>query len=219
MRGFFFFFFFFIDFFRWWQQHFEFQPVRVAVEGRSNAVQNTHVRLLWRDFLAYCTSPVSVHLVMVCVGCSFRFFFYFNLFAQFETTKSHENSVFLYPFSSRAISPQSNGGGGGGGGEERKTKQTTTKNKQQKNCILYRWTVWFVRYGEPCVSLESTTFLNRFWVPVSSFAQTIWLNYLWWHDYHNKNNETKSYVSILKYNFFIPTDGLTELLLMTWLRW
>ena len=35
--------------------------------------------------------------------------------------------------------------------------------------------------------------------------------------YDDKNNETKSYASILKYNFFIRTDGLTELLVMTWL--
>ena len=32
-------------FFCWWQQHFEFQPARVAVEGRSNVVRNTHARL------------------------------------------------------------------------------------------------------------------------------------------------------------------------------
>ena len=30
-------------FFCWWQQHFEFQLACVAVEGRSNLVQNTHV--------------------------------------------------------------------------------------------------------------------------------------------------------------------------------
>ena len=29
-----------------------------------------------------------------------------KLFAQFKTTKSHENYVFLYPFSNMAISPQ-----------------------------------------------------------------------------------------------------------------
>ena len=34
---------------------------------------------------------------------------FFNLFAQFKTTtKSHENCLFLYPFSSMAISPQIN---------------------------------------------------------------------------------------------------------------
>ena len=34
---------------------------------------------------------------------------FFSLFAQFKTTtKSHENYVFLYPFSSVAISPQHN---------------------------------------------------------------------------------------------------------------
>ena len=55
-----------------------------------------------QDFLAYCTWPVSVHLAMTCVIQQF-----FNLFAQFKTTtKSHENYVFLYPFSNMAISPQ-----------------------------------------------------------------------------------------------------------------
>ena len=53
-------------FFRW-QWHFEFQPARVAVEGRSSVVLNTHAR---QDFLAYCTRPVSVHLAMACTGCS-----------------------------------------------------------------------------------------------------------------------------------------------------
>ena len=28
--------------FHWWQRHFDFQPVHVAVEGRSNVVRNTH---------------------------------------------------------------------------------------------------------------------------------------------------------------------------------
>ena len=32
-------------FFCWWQRHFEFQLACVAVEGRSNVVQNTHVQL------------------------------------------------------------------------------------------------------------------------------------------------------------------------------
>ena len=40
---------------------------------------------------------------MGCVGCSFDSF---SVFAQFKTTKSHENDVFQYPFSSMAISPQ-----------------------------------------------------------------------------------------------------------------
>ena len=34
-----------VFFSRWWQRHFEFQTARVAVEGRSNAVWNTHARL------------------------------------------------------------------------------------------------------------------------------------------------------------------------------
>ena len=32
-----------------------------------------------QDFLAYCTRPVSVHLVMACVGCSFNNFSIFLL--------------------------------------------------------------------------------------------------------------------------------------------
>ena len=62
-----------------------------------------------QDFLAYQyhTRPVSVHLVMARIGCSVNSFF--SLFAQFKTTrKSHENYVFLYPFSNMAISPQNN---------------------------------------------------------------------------------------------------------------
>ena len=59
-----------------------------------------------QDFLAYCTRPVSVHLAMVCVGCSLDSFSIF--FALFYTTKSHKNCVFLYPFFNVAISPQNN---------------------------------------------------------------------------------------------------------------
>ena len=33
----------------------------------------------WWDFLAYCTRPVSVHLAMACVGCSFDRFTFFLL--------------------------------------------------------------------------------------------------------------------------------------------
>ena len=69
-------------FFHWWQRHFEFQPARVAVEGRSNVVQNTYARLqisLPTRFLSLLHMPVSVHLVMVCVGCSFHSFSIFLL--------------------------------------------------------------------------------------------------------------------------------------------
>ena len=60
-----------------------------------------------QDVYAYCTRPVSMHLMMVCVSCSFNSFF--NLFALFcTTTKSHKNYVFLYSFFSMAISPQNN---------------------------------------------------------------------------------------------------------------
>ena len=72
-------------FFRWWQWHFEFQLACVAMEGRSNVVLicmhnvKSHTQ---RDFLAFCTMPVSVLLAMECVGCSFDSFsvFLLNLF-------------------------------------------------------------------------------------------------------------------------------------------
>ena len=61
----------------------------------------------WWYFLANCARPVSVHLAMACVCCLFTSFSIF--FAQCKTTtKSHENYVFLYPFSSMAISPPNN---------------------------------------------------------------------------------------------------------------
>ena len=63
--------------FRWWQRRFEFQLARVAVKGKSSDVQNTHAQLkisLPTRFLAYCTRPVSVHLAMASVGCSFNSF-------------------------------------------------------------------------------------------------------------------------------------------------
>ena len=60
-----------------------------------------------QDFLAYCTRAVSVHLAMACVGCSFDSFSVFLLIF-YTTTKSHENYVFLDPFSKMTISPQNN---------------------------------------------------------------------------------------------------------------
>ena len=68
--------------FRWWQRRFEFQLARVAVKGKSSDVQNTHAQLkisLPTRFLAYCTRPVSVHLAMASVGCSFNSFSVFLL--------------------------------------------------------------------------------------------------------------------------------------------
>ena len=48
-----------------------------------------------------------MHLAMASAGCLFNSFSV--LFSQFRTaTKSHENCVFLYPFSSMAISLQNN---------------------------------------------------------------------------------------------------------------
>ena len=45
-----------------------------------------------------------MYLAMACVGYSFDSFSVFLLFK--TTTQSHENYVFLYPFSSVAISPK-----------------------------------------------------------------------------------------------------------------
>ena len=68
--------------FRWWQQRFEFQLVHVAEEGKSSMCKihmcslKSHFR---RDFLAYYTRPVSVHVAVACVGCSFNNFSVFLL--------------------------------------------------------------------------------------------------------------------------------------------
>ena len=69
----------------WYQQHFEFQSACVAVEGRSNVVltmcMHNFKSHFWWDFLAYCTRPASVHLVMTFISCSFDSFsiFLFSL--------------------------------------------------------------------------------------------------------------------------------------------
>ena len=72
----------------------------MAVEGRSTVVLNMHARLqisLQTRFLWLLHRPVSVHLAMAYAGCLFNSF---SVFTQFKTTtKSHENYVFLYPFS------------------------------------------------------------------------------------------------------------------------
>ena len=86
---------------------FLFQPTHVAVEGRSNVVLNMHARLqisLPTRFFSLlhqasqCAFGDAMHQLLVQQ--------FFSLFAQIKTTtKSHENYVFLYPFSSMAISP------------------------------------------------------------------------------------------------------------------
>ena len=57
------------------------------MEERSNVVLNMHAQ---QDFLAYCTRPVSVHLAMVCVGCSFDSFSIFLL-----TLKQQQNLMVI----------------------------------------------------------------------------------------------------------------------------
>ena len=68
--------------FFWWQWHFEFQPERVALEGRSNVMLNMYawlqISLLMR-ILSLLPRPVSVHLAMVCAGCLFNTFAVFLL--------------------------------------------------------------------------------------------------------------------------------------------
>ena len=53
-------------FFHWWQWHFEFHLGEIHTHDFRSHFQ--------QDFLAYCTRPVSVHLAMVCVSCSFDSF-------------------------------------------------------------------------------------------------------------------------------------------------
>ena len=63
--------------------------------------------LFQQDFLAYTRLLHSASQCAFGDGmCHLLIQQFFNLFAQFKTTtKSHENYVFLYPFSSTAISP------------------------------------------------------------------------------------------------------------------
>ena len=79
------------------------------MEGRSNVVLNMHACLQ----ISLPTRFLSLlHLASQCAFgngvCRLLVRQFFNLFAQFKTGKSHENYVFLYPFSSKAISPEHN---------------------------------------------------------------------------------------------------------------
>ena len=62
-----------------------FQLARVAVEGKSSDVQNTHAQLkislptTFLSLLHYCARPVNVHLAMPCVSCLFDSFSVFLL--------------------------------------------------------------------------------------------------------------------------------------------
>ena len=67
-------------FFRWWQRHLEFQ--RNVWQWKEEAVLcKIHMRDFRSHFwwLAYCTRPASVHLVMAFIGCSFDSFSVFLL--------------------------------------------------------------------------------------------------------------------------------------------
>ena len=96
-------------FFCWWQQHFEFQLACVAVEGRSNVVLNMYAQLQISMLMRFLS---LLHWVSKCTFtdgiCQLLIQQFFRLFASFKTTKSHENYVFLYPFSSMVISAQNN---------------------------------------------------------------------------------------------------------------
>ena len=61
----------------------------------------------WWYFLAYCTRPVSVHLAMASVGCSFNSFSIF-MFSSKRQQNLMKTVFFLYPFFNMAISPQNN---------------------------------------------------------------------------------------------------------------
>ena len=79
----------------------------MAVEGRCNAVQNTHARLQISFPMRFLS---LLHKASQCAFgdgvCQLLIRHVFTLFAQFKTTKYHENYVFLYSFSN--ISPQNN---------------------------------------------------------------------------------------------------------------
>ena len=81
----------------------------MAVEGRSNAVLNMHAQL---QILLPVRFLSLLHSASQCAFgdgmCQLFVRQFFNLFAQFKTGKSHENYVFLYLFSSKAISPEHN---------------------------------------------------------------------------------------------------------------
>ena len=98
----------------------------VAVEGRSNVVLNTPARLQ----ISLPTRFLSLlYYASQCAfgngECQLLVQQFFNHFAQFKTTtKSHENYVFLCPFSNMAIFPL----------------------KIMKNCILVNWVDRYEKY-------------------------------------------------------------------------
>ena len=80
----------------------------MAVEGRSEVVLNTCAQLEISLLLRF---PSLLHKASQCAFgdgvCRLLVLQFLNLFAQLKTTtKSHENYVFLYPFSCMAIPPK-----------------------------------------------------------------------------------------------------------------
>ena len=83
-------------FFCWWQRHFEFRPVRVAVEGRNNVGQNTCARLQISLLMRFIALGQSACIWRGRIRLLLRQFF--NLFARFKTKQNLiKNLVFLYP--------------------------------------------------------------------------------------------------------------------------
>ena len=82
----------------------------MAVDRRNIVVLNTHAQLQISLLMRFLS---LLHLASQCAFddgvCQLFIQQFFSLFAQFKTTtKSHENYVFLHPFSSMAISPWNN---------------------------------------------------------------------------------------------------------------
>ena len=97
-------------FFCWWQWHFEFQPARVAVEGRNNVARNTHARLQISLLMRFLSLSHSASQCAFGDGvCQLLVWQFFSHFAQFKTTTQSVNYVFLYPFCNMVISPKNNG--------------------------------------------------------------------------------------------------------------
>ena len=96
-------------FFCW--QHFEFQLVHVAVEGRNSVARNTHARLQISLLMRFLSLSHSASQCAFGDGvCQLLVRQFFSHFAQFKTTtKSPVNYVFLYPFCYMVISPKNNG--------------------------------------------------------------------------------------------------------------
>ena len=86
-------------FFRWWLRRFEFQPARVAVEGRSTVVRNTHAARLQTSpaatILAYCTRRQSACIWRWRVSAAH----YFDSFSIFLLSLKQQQNLMKVMFS------------------------------------------------------------------------------------------------------------------------